>query len=145
MRVAGARESFERYLAENRVELGSVGALVAMVDWAGAEPAEAVEDDRLLYQWGTYDWAYSGAYQFEVNVTRQLTIEGATGDDAIWQLGLTLTVPESDATHELGEGAFWNDEVPRGSAFRELVERGPATAFFRTVPAPGVRLEYEPV
>lgn len=139
MRAADARESFERFLAENRIALAGVGALVALVDWAGAEPADDFTEDLLLYQWGTRDWT-PGVFEFECSVTRQVTLDGAGGT---WQLGLTLKVPESDATHALGEGSFWNDEAPDRGAFREFVERGPASEFFRTVAAPGARLKYE--
>jgi hypothetical protein len=87
-----------------------------MTDWFEAQRVERVDadgGDRLLFQWGTYDWGKGPSFVFDL--VRQFVVEDEIGDDAIWQLHLTLHYPPDDTI--LSE-THWCDDVRDVTGFR---------------------------
>jgi hypothetical protein len=91
-------------------KLDAAAALDSILRWYEDErvdDAVALDDDgdMVLLQWGTYDWG-RGQW-FEYDITRQVIQRHADGDDAIWQLSLTLRFAPNEETDRLGEANRW--------------------------------------
>ena len=69
---------------------------------------ELSDGDRLLFQWGTYDWG-KGKF-FEIDLTRQVMFDFQEPDDqadSMQQLRVTFTYSCNEETENLGEGNRW--------------------------------------
>ena len=106
-----------------------------------AEGCDAGNDsDMLLYQWGTYEWGESEAFEFDL--TRQLTGIGGE-DENILQLSLTFSFESTDSLRELGEGNRWCHSPEGIELFREFILQSPAFSAIEGQPTAKVRLEYQ--
>jgi hypothetical protein len=75
--------------------------------------------DKLLFQWGTYDWG--DGTQFEINITRQFIESAAEDDDAISPLQLTFKFPTDKDAAALGDGNRWCHPQAEVQQFREFI------------------------
>jgi len=81
--------------------------------------------DRLLFQWGTYDWGAGEHFSF--NLTRQLILSDEDAEDEDnWQLRLTFEFEPNNDLRALGDGFKWGDPLSELPDFRAYVYRSPA-------------------
>lgn len=88
-------------------------------DRVDAETCGDSESDKLLFQWGAYDWG-AGKY-FELNITRQFIESELEDDDAISQLSLTFKYEPTAALLALEPGNCWSDERFDAPTFQDFV------------------------
>jgi hypothetical protein len=94
----------------------TVAAVQAMTDWYETQRVERVDTDggdMLLFQWGTYDWGDGPSFEFDL--VRQFIVDDEVGDDAIWQVHLTLHSPPDDS---VASETHWCDNVQEVAGFR---------------------------
>jgi hypothetical protein len=114
-----SRAALQQFLTDRGIDAAAVtpvAAVQAMTDWYEAQRVEGVEadgGDMLLFQWGTYD--FGGGPSFEFDLVRQLIVDDEIGDDAIWQLHLTLWYPPDET---IESESHWCDSVDDVSEFR---------------------------
>jgi hypothetical protein len=114
-----SQAALEQFLADRGIGSTSVtpvAAIQAMTDWYDAQRVDRVDPegwDTLLFQWGTYDWGTGPSFEFDL--VRQFIVEDEIGDDAIWQLHLTLHYPPDDTA--VSE-THWCDSVREVADFR---------------------------
>ncbi len=78
--------------------------------------------DRLLFQWGTYDWGAGPA--FEVDITRQV-VRTDTKEKQIWQLRLVFRF-EPSVGIAAGERNRWCGSLGELANFRKFMIRSAA-------------------
>jgi len=136
MQITDLEAAFLRYLQDRRLEiqdLVAAAAVAAMTGFYLGEPAEGVVDeggDMLLFQWG--DVPRSQPPTFEYDVTRQLIAPDDEGDEAFWQLALTLSYSATPATAALGSGNQWCLDHASVGQFVADVTASPASVCFAT-------------
>jgi hypothetical protein len=79
----------------------------------------------LLFQWDTHNWG-QGQF-FNLDITRQLIIDGVAEDDNIWQLSLTFKFTPTDALRDLGSRNQWCANLDQLEEFEEYIRD--STAF----------------
>ena len=84
------------------------------------------QGDRLLYQWGIYDWGQGKSFEFDIS--RQFTLSGASGDEAISQLRLTAHYQPTDALMAIKEGNRWCEGKPELQVFEQFIRNSAAFA-----------------
>lgn len=100
-----------------------------------------VDGDMLLFQWGTYDWGSGPSFEFDL--TRQVIKAQGAGDDAIWQLHVTLRFSTSPETEQLGSGNRWCHGTSELDGFKAFIEAAQATAFARSHQPSSVDIGFE--
>lgn len=78
-----------------------------------------LEQDMLLYQWGTYDWGEGLWFEFEI--TRQITVEEKDEYAGMYQLHLTLKYRDCDELSLLDNGCFWCSSLFEVDEFKEEI------------------------
>jgi hypothetical protein len=101
------------------------------------------QGDRLLFQWGTYNWGQGQSFEFDV--TRQFELAAAAGDAAISQLRLTAHYQPSAAISALKEGNRWCDSRNELWSFEQFIRSSAAFAAVRGVAPVKVVIEWNPV
>jgi len=143
MLTADGRSALERFVSVRGGDLSSIDAATAvdvMISWYESERVDDVvgfEDggDMLLFQWGTDD-VWGKGPTFKYNLTRQFIRADEEGDDAIWQLSVTLHYPPNDQTEALGMNHRWCPHPAAANAFRTSIEAAEATVLAcRTTPS----------
>lgn len=66
------------------------------------------ESDRLLFQYGVYDWCDGKGERFELNFTRQIADPNPAIDE-FFQIGLTLYYSSKDMEHLKPFNFWYND------------------------------------
>jgi hypothetical protein len=114
-----SQAALEQFLAGRGIEESSLtpfAAVLAMTDWYEAQRVDRVDEDggdMLLFQWGTYDLGNGPSFLFDL--VRQFIVEDEVGDDAIWQLHLTLHFPPDES---VASETHWCDNVQEVEDFR---------------------------
>ena len=148
MQPEQTESSFREFLTQRKLALGGLSpaqGLDAMLDFFAAVRADGcnpdLDEDMLLFQWGTYDWG-TGRH-FELNFTRQVLVATEDEDERdIWQLSLTLRFPPEAAFERFGRGDRWCSTPAEIPAFRTFVEELPAFKELSGLPALSPSLEF---
>lgn len=81
-----------------------IAAMIAFFREVTAANCDPSDGDRLLFQWGTYDWGRGE--RFELDITRQFCTPSGE-DDGISQLSLTFLFTPDAQLAALGQGNHW--------------------------------------
>lgn len=125
-----ALEAFEGYLRRR----GHEGAPKSPVDGFGQmlefyrevrfrDVDLAAGGDKMLFQWGAYDWG--GGPYFEIGLTRQFSREGE-GEESIRQLHLTYRFAAAETLRALWKGSRWCERPAELSGFGAFLMGHPA-------------------
>jgi hypothetical protein len=100
--------------------------------------------DMLLFQTGTYDWGQGPSFQYDL--TRQLIAAEPPdqGDDAFWQLSLTLHYEPTSETAALASETLWAEPAELTS-FVNHVASSDAYAYARDAVPIRVEIHYSQV
>ena len=128
MRMADTDREFASFVESRGVnlqQLDPIAAVALVTEWYGIQRVQDVTEDgdELLFQWGTYDWGDGPSFEFDL--TRQFILEDEQGDDAIWQLHLTLHFPPDE---RLGDRTEWWSDPESVETFRDQVLADPLLA-----------------
>jgi hypothetical protein len=111
-------QAFQNFVASRGVHLSTSTpreGIQAMLAFRARTRCAGCSDDRLLYQWGSYDWG--DGKHFELNITRQFVEAELEDDDAISQLSLRYKYEPSTELDALGASNCWEDQAPELSQF----------------------------
>lgn len=114
-----------------------------MVEFYRAERAEGYpgpEQDRLLFQWGTYE-GESGEH-FELDISRQFSLD-AGDDNDVWQLSLTFYYIPAANLRAVGEGSHWCRGLEEIASFEKFIRNSPAMKIVGVTAAKTVSLQYD--
>jgi hypothetical protein len=94
--MADSEREFRSFLRARDLDverIGVVDAVTAWIDFYKERRADDVAEgmDWLWFQYGAYD--FGDGPSFQVDLTRQFILDGATDDDAIWQMHFVLHFP----------------------------------------------------
>ncbi|MEM6694784.1 MAG: hypothetical protein AAF626_08995 [Pseudomonadota bacterium] len=128
-KTSNTKQAFEARSTQSIETLSLPNGFKLLLDfYREVRPADAATveagGDMLLYQWGTYNWGNGS--KFEINLTRQVIVPEAEGDEDIWQLGLTYRFKPSTEFADLDRGDQWCEEPNRLTAFSETIENSQA-------------------
>lgn len=117
-----SRSNFEQLLAARGVQrpkLAVLDAIRLMADWYGgvrATDVDPVDGDMVFAQWGPSDGRRKSRCEFDL--VRQFALAAEGGDDALWQLHVTLrfrsvAIPEgsTDWCNNPDAVIGWRDET----------------------------------
>jgi hypothetical protein len=91
-----------------------------------AEGCDMEQDgDMLLFQYGTYE--RQGKKQFELDITRQLILDGGEDED-IWQLSLRFEFVATPGLETIGNGDQWCASLSHVDEFERFTAAHPAMA-----------------
>jgi hypothetical protein len=99
--------------------------------------------DMLLYQWGVYDWGRGQGESFELDITRQLCLNGSSDDEDIWQLSLTFKFSPTDPLRGLRKGDRWCSSPSELAEFERFIRATEAFQALATATPAMVDLRYE--
>ena len=145
MLTAESQDAFERYLAEHGSDLQHLDVRTAVgivTDWYQSQRIDGLDPttgDMLLFQWGAMDLGQGPSFHFDL--VRQFILDDEFGDDAIWQLHLTLHYPADDS---LGRGNHWCDSPADVDDFRRTILGEPIVASLNAVVADRAEVFLEP-
>jgi hypothetical protein len=121
----------------------AVEVMLAFYTSDRAHDTDAESDgDMLLFQWGTHDWGSGPAFRYDI--TRQL-ITAPGGDEAIWQLSLTLDYLTDGHNAQLASGHRWHAAPEHLAEFAGYIAGHPATIYAAARQPLTVRLSWEQV
>jgi hypothetical protein len=147
--IADSRADFVAFIGARGLDVDRLGpreAVGLMCDWYEVRRADgtniASNGDMLLFQWGTFSWN-GGAFSYDL--TRQFLLDDEDGDDAIFQLHLTLLFDATDESISIGSDDRWCDEPSGLAEFRSFVESSAATTLVSSQQPTGTRLTFEQV
>jgi len=147
MLIRQAREHLERRAANHRIDLTSLdgpAAVDLILGWFEEERADDAvpleeDGDGILFQWGTYKFAGSATFQYDV--TRQFTLED-DGERELWQLSLRLQFAPTPESAALGENYHWCFDPTHVPELRQAIELSPATGYVSARRPGKVTLEF---
>ena len=106
-----------------------------------AEGCDMEQDgDMLLFQYGTYE--RQGKKQFELDITRQLILDGGEDED-IWQLSLRFEFVAPPGLESIGAGEQWCTSLRDIDEFEQFITTHAATLAVADRADGDVRLAYE--
>ena len=154
MKVKNAPTVFKQFAGQkglNIEQLSGAGVIDLMIDFYShvrADECDIEEDgDMLLFQWGLY--RFEDIKYFEYDITRQLIIESAEGEDdedeeeRIWQLSLTAKYKPSERLEALGSGNRWCEHPRDLDAFKSFISGHEATSEVKTLTPDAVVLVFD--
>lgn len=130
-------------LGLERALLVPADGIATMLEFYRADRAEGYAgpgQDKLLFQWGAYEG--EDGEHFELDITRQFSLDPGGDDADLWQLGLTFLYIPAPHLRALGEGSepCWAvDDIPR---FEKFIRRSPAMRIVGGTAAKTVSLRY---
>jgi hypothetical protein len=133
MNTHDTQEMFERRLAGAGLTLDGLtvpqglSAMLAFYREQRAEDCQSGADgDMLLYQWGMSQG--EDGEVFELDLTRQMILDGDSEDENIWQLSLTFRFAPTEVLRAIDSGNKWCPRpVPRAvDYFEEFVSKSTA-------------------
>ncbi len=122
-------QSIDEYFAHSKIAPGTlpavtpssgIGKMIAFYRDVRADDCPVEQDgDMLLFQWGTYDWGEGPSFQ--INITRQFTLNDRDADQAMSQLSLTFHFEPTVSNKVYEKGSRWCPEPSQLIAFIDFI------------------------
>jgi hypothetical protein len=129
--IAKSDIAFSAFLSSRRLAPSSA-SLLQLVDAAlafyreveASGLAASSEADKLLFQWGVYDWGQGANFEFDI--TRQFIASAGSGDGQISQLRFTVRTYPTTEMKQIAAGNLWCPNRAELSGFRGFILSSPA-------------------
>jgi len=111
MKPKNAKKEFGNLIKQSGVPMGNLTpaqGVRLMLDFYRDVPVEGCDPeggDMLLFQWGVFDFG-DGEF-FQIDITRQFTLEDAGGDEDMSQLSFTFYFDPTEELAKIEDGDRW--------------------------------------